>query len=63
MGEDKSSAEVVDRKNGFYWVRTTYLDIWSVAEWSDGVWLTTGWSDRWNDSDLYEIDERQICRS
>jgi len=69
MEDNKVTAEVADRKEGYYWVRIG--GVWEVAKYyvSNGVlgnyWSTFGehegcWS---NDDDFNEIDERQICRS
>lgn len=67
MEDNKSAAEVVDRKEGYYWVRT--WDKWTIAEYhfinGSGYWIEFNgaegsWSD---DNDFFEIDERQICRS
>lgn len=61
MEKDKVTAELVDRKDGYYWVK--YSGSFIIAEYFNGYWFTFGDEDVINDSDFEEIDERQICRS
>lgn len=61
MGDSKGSAEVVDRKEGFYWVR--FNGYFIVAEWQSGQWWTIESEDAFMDEHFEEIDERRICRS
>lgn len=67
--KDKGSAEVVDRKEGYYWVKIG--NDWTIGEyhisgsghnkwWSLFTDETGCWS---NNNDFNEIDERRICRS
>lgn len=68
MEKNKSAAEVVDRKEGYYWVKVNDDSDWTVARWNgnNGMfkWWTMICSDwTFNDRELFEIDERQICRS
>lgn len=38
--KDKGSAEVVDRKDGYYWVKFDGDCNWFIAEWDRGCWWT-----------------------
>lgn len=63
MEKNKGAAELVDRKEGYYWVRM--YDNFVVAKYNP---VTEGWyiingDKHYSDSDFKEIDERQICRS
>jgi hypothetical protein len=66
MEDDKGAAEMVDRKEGYYWVRYKSGSEWTPAKWL-GVGKAWNWwvlnGEAYYDSDLHEIDERQICRS
>jgi hypothetical protein len=63
--KDKGSAEMVDRKEGYYWVRYTKSEEFEAAKWwpKEGNWTRNNYEWEFWDEDLYEIDERQICRS
>lgn len=62
MEDNKGSAEVVDRKEGFYWCK--YQDgPFVVCEWWQGAWLIPGSDENYDDIWFQEIDERQVCRS
>jgi hypothetical protein len=57
-----SSAEMVDRKEGYYWVK--YNNESEIAYWEASQhWTRIGSGSCWRDVDFEEIDERQICRS
>lgn len=65
MENNKGAAEMVDRKEGYYWVKETKHSDFEIARWwtKEGNW-TMNYSE-WEryDEDFSEIDERQICRS
>lgn len=62
MGDkDKSTAEVVDRKEGYYWIK--FDGEWFIGNWSMQKWFLAEWSDPVTSDWFQEIDERQICRS
>lgn len=61
MEDNNGTAEVVDRKEGYYWVR--YGSNWEVARFIGGYWFTIGGVNRMESYDFNEIDERRICRS
>ena len=62
MENNKGAAEVVDRKEGYYWVRLKE-GYWIIAEWESEQWWTIVSDDVFLDKHFEEIDERQICRS
>ena len=64
MEENKGAAEVVERKEGYYWVNI-FEDYFEVMKWNykQKLWERIGIEDTYDDSDFKEIDERQICRS
>jgi hypothetical protein len=49
------------RENGFYWIRLQAAE-WQVAEWEDECFYLTGYEGRIRESQVEEIDERQITR-
>lgn len=61
MEDNKCSAEVVDRKEGYYWVM--YGSDWIICRYLNGKWYDCGYEGEMEDYDFNEIDERQICRS
>ncbi len=65
MGENKGAAEVVDRKEGYYWVK--YRGQFIVVEYIIGItenwWKIMDSENYYLDENFEEIDERQICRS
>lgn len=65
MAENKGAAEVVDRKEGYYWVKRN--GAWHIGyyfiELGDDWWSFPLISDIVKDEYFSEIDERQICRS
>ena len=68
MEENKGAAEVAERKEGYYWVRVNNDSDWEVAKWNGDRGMFRWWTmigSDWNlfDKELFEIDERQICRS
>jgi hypothetical protein len=63
MENNKSAAEMVDRKEGYYWVSFSG-EKWIIAEWGgERYWWIFGNEEPFCDIDFEEIDERQICRS
>ncbi len=64
MEDNKGAAEVVDRKQGYYWVNI-WNDYFEVMKWvsKEKHWERIGIEDIYDDSDFKWIDERQICRS
>lgn len=50
------------REPGLYWVRIR--SVWTVAYWNSdtSAWWLPGNESKFNDSDLFEIDERRIVR-
>jgi len=62
MEDNKGAAEVVDRKEGFYWVKFNGVDMVAyykrVNEW---YMINAAYSFR--EHDFSEIDERQIKRN
>lgn len=61
MGNNKGAAEMVDRKEGYYWV--SFGRVFEIASWYNSSWWLFGYIEGLKDSDFKEIDERQICRS
>jgi len=65
MEENKGFAEVVERKDGYYWVK--FNGTWHIAyyfiEFGDDWWSFPLIADIVKDEYFSEIDERQICRS
>jgi hypothetical protein len=62
MEDNKGAAEVVDRKEGYYWVKRN--GVFEIAKWDIGSWWGLINDDAsYFDNDFSEIDERQICRS
>lgn len=65
MEENKGAAEMVDRKEGYYWVK--FGSTWHIAyyfiEFGDDWWSFPLIADIVKDEYFNEIDERQICRS
>lgn len=46
------------RENGFYWVK--WGSKWDIAEWIETVWLMAGDDGTYQESFMYEVDERII---
>jgi len=68
MEDNKSAAEVVDRKEGYYWIKVNSDSEWEIAMWNgEGRlfrWFTfIGTECSYTEREVFEIDERQICRS
>lgn len=65
MGENKCTAEMVDRKEGYYWVSFGSKKGFEIAKWwsKERSWTINNEQIELDDSDFKEIDEKQICRS
>lgn len=69
MKNTKGAAEVVDRKEGYYWVK--FEGEWVVAKYIRFIsyrkliewWALPEEDGKIFSSEIQEIDERQICRS
>ena len=61
MEDNKGAAEVVDRKEGYYWVK--FDGDWYIGKWDMQKWFLSEWSNPVGSNWFTEIDERQICRS
>lgn len=68
MKENKGAAEVAERKEGYYWVKINEDGEWVIGYWIGGYvnnsyWVSPSGRGKFYDRELFEIDERQICRS
>jgi hypothetical protein len=65
MEENKGAAEMVDRKEGYYWIKLIWDDDYQVGRyWKiEDSWTVSYSLDEYSDEDLISIDEREICRS
>lgn len=61
MENKNSSAEVAERKEGYYWVN--HEGDWYIGKWDMGKWFLSEWTHPVSDNWFIEIDEKQICRS